>query len=338
MKGRKSLRVGGFAVNPQIVVLGIVILALLIYPWIFTDPFSRHLIITLLMYATMGAGWNILAGYAGQISVGHAVYFGLGAYTSTVLLMKLGLTPWLGMFGGVVVAELVALIVGYPCFRLGGRYFSMATLVIGEIARIMFTNWKFVDAAVGLFLPILEESFLNFQFHSSKIPYYYIILTFTAIAVVTTRLIEKSRLGYYFRAIRDDPEAARSLGINITKYKLLALAFSVFFTSIAGTVYAQYVLFIDPVSTMNFMMSLMITLVVILGGMGTLWGPIIGAFVLIPVTELTRVYWGGMGQAIDLIIYGALIVIIAIYQPRGLVSMVERYRRKLRYGGTAGSD
>ena len=338
MKAKESMHVGGFTIRPQTVLLGLAFLALVIYPWVLTNPFPRHLMIMLLLYAMMGLGWNILGGFAGQISVGHGIYFGLGAYTSTMLLMKLGITPWVGMLGGVLVAELAALVVGYACFRLGGRYFSMATLVIGEIGRIVFTNFGWVGGAVGLFLPVLEESVINFQFHASKIPYYYIILAFTVLATVTTYVIAKTRLGYYFRAVRDDPDAARSLGIDITRYKLIALGISVFFTAIGGSFYAQYILFIDPISTMNFMISLTITLLVVLGGMGTLWGPIIGAFVLIPITELTRVYWGGAGRAIDLVIYGALIVLIAIYQPQGLVAMVERYRRKLRNGSTVRSS
>jgi branched-chain amino acid transport system permease protein len=318
--------------SAQRMLLAALLLALVAFPWVFRQPFPQHLMILVLLYAMLGTAWNILGGFAGQVSLGHAAYFGLGAYTSTLMLTKLHMSPWLGMFGGILVALAVAIPLGYATFRLGGRYFSVATILIGEIAAILFTSWPWVGGAVGIFLPILPESFANFQFHSSKIPYYYIILVFFLITMAAVYLIEKSRLGYYLKAVRDDPEAAKSVGISIMTYKLLALALSVVFTAAAGTFYAQLVLFIDPVSTMPFTISLMTALVAILGGIGTLWGPAIGSFVLIPVTQLTRVYLGGAARALDLVVYGPLIILIAILQPEGLVPMLRRMQEKLRHG------
>lgn len=329
---KESTHTGRFPVSSQTSVLVIIFVALLIYPWVFTKPFPRHLAIMIFLYALMGSAWNVVGGYMGQVSLGHAVFFALGAYTSSILLIKLNISPWLGMVAGILVALAVAMVIGYACFRLGGRYFSMATVVIGEIVRTVFINWRWVGGACGLYLPLLPDSFLNLEFHVSKIPYYYIILTFLVVNIVATHVMEKSRLGYYFKAIRDDPEAAQSLGINILKYKLVGLAFSVIFTAIAGTLYAQYVLFIDPTSTMPFLVSLRIALVAILGGLGTLWGPIIGAFVLIPISEATRIRFSGGGRAFDLVVLGALIVLFAVFQPRGLVAMLRRHGRKLDYG------
>jgi branched-chain amino acid transport system permease protein len=314
------------------VVIGLALLGALGYPWVFPKPFPQHLMTVVFLYAMLGTAWNILGGFTGQVSLGHAAYFGLGAYTSTLLLTKAGLSPWLGMFGGVLVALAIALPLGYASFRLGGRYFTMATIVIGEVARIVFTSWSWVGGAVGIFLPILPESFVDFQFHSSKRPYYYIMLTFLLVTVAAAYWVQRSRLGYYLKAIRDDPVAARSLGISVIKYKLIALALSVVFTAMAGTFYAQFVLFIDPVSTMPFLISLTIALVTILGGIGTLWGPIIGSFVLIPITQLTRVYLGGAARALDLVVYGPLVILIAILQPDGLVPMFKRVQERLRHG------
>jgi len=327
----KTLRTSDW-ISPQRVLLGLALFAALVYPWVFTKPFPQHLMTMVFMYAMLGTAWNILGGFTGQVSLGHATYFGLGAYTSTLLLTKTGLSPWLGMFVGVLVALAIALPLGYATFRLGGRYFTMATIVIGEIARIVFTSWSYVGGAVGIFLPILPESFIDFQFHSSKMPYYYIMLTFLLATVATAYWVQRSRLGYYLKAIRDDPMAAQSLGISVMTYKLIALALSVVFTAMAGTFYAQFVLFIDPVSTMPFLISLTIALVAILGGIGTLWGPIIGSVVLIPITQLTRVYLGGAARALDLVVYGPLVILIAILQPEGLVPMLTKVQERLRHG------
>jgi branched-chain amino acid transport system permease protein len=321
----------------QTAALVVILLLLVVYPWVFNNPFPQHIMITVFLYATLGSAWNILGGFTGQISIGQAAYFGLGAYTSTLLFMRLGVSPWLGMLGGIVVAVVVGTVIGYITFRLGGRYFSMATLVIAEILRTVFTNWNFVGGAVGLFVPLLPDSFVDFQFHASKIPYYYIILAFLVITLVATHLVTRSRLGYYFKAIRNDPVAAQSLGINITKYKLIALAISLVFTAIGGTFYAQYVLFIDPPSMMRFQVSLMTALVAILGGMGDIWGPTVGALVLIPTSELTRAYFGGGGRNFDFVVFGALIIIVAVVRPEGLLPTLRQFARRLSHG-SAGSD
>jgi len=286
------------------------------------------MMILIFMYALLGEAWNILGGYAGQVSLGHAVFFGLGAYTSTTLLMKLGLTPWLGMVAGIFIAVVVSIIVGYPCFRLAGHYFAIATIALGEIVAIVFLNWKFVGGAIGLFLPLLDESLLNFEFHSSKAPYYYIILAMLVVTVLVTYKMEKSRLGFYFRAIKNDPDAARSLGIDLTKYKLIAMIISAALTAMAGTFYAQYVLFIDPHSVLPLMLSIQMCLIAVLGGTGTIAGPIIGAIVLIPMAEYTRVYLAGRVSGLHLFIYGFLIIVFAVFQPAGLMGLVQRFRRR----------
>jgi branched-chain amino acid transport system permease protein len=299
---------------------------LLLFPAIFTLPFPQHIMIMIFLYATLAQSWNLIGGYAGQVSLGHAVYFGAGAYTSSLLMMKWGLSPWLGMLAGAGLAAGLSLIIGYPCFRLAGHYFAIATIAIGEIAQISMVNWKGGGGAVGLYLPILDESFTNFEFHSTKVPYYYIALGITAIVFLVTYLIEKSWLGFYFRAIKGDLDASRALGINVPKYKSIALAISAFFTAVAGTFYAQYILFIDPESVLPLMLSILICLVAILGGVASVWGPFLGALVLVPLSEYTRTYLGGGGRAIDLMIYGGLIVLIARFQPEGLMGMIKKFR------------
>jgi len=294
------------------------------FPFFFTDPFPRHLMIMIMLYATMSIGWNIIGGYTGQVSFGNAAFFGIGAYATAVLLVNFGLNPWIGMVAGCFFSVLLALIVGYPCFRLQGHYFAIATIAVGEIMLVIFTNWDYVGAAVGIYIPMMEESFKNFEFHSTKVPYYYIIMAMMIVAIAVSYAIEKSRMGYYLRAIKGDPDGARSLGINIQKYKMIAFSVSAILTSICGTFYAQYVLYIHPSSTMDLMMSIHLCIICLIGGIGTLFGPIVGAFVFIPLTELTRVYLGSEGQGMDMIIYALLIIILAIWRPQGLWALFAR--------------
>jgi len=308
--------------------LVVVFILLMIYPVIFTNPFPRHLLIMIFLYGSMGLAWNIIGGYAGQISLGHSIFFGTGAYTSTLMLMKLGISPWLGMLAGGVVSMGIAFIIGYPCFKLAGHYFAIATIAIGEIAMVCMLNWDWAGSAVGLTLPLLPEGFINMEFHTTKAPYYYIAFGFLIVAVLITYAVDRSKLGYYFKAIKGDLDGARSLGINTGRYKFYALALSAFLTSICGSFYAQYVLFIDPDSTFPLILSIILCLVATLGGVGTVWGPAIGAAILIPISEFTRIQFGGGGKGTDLIIYGFLIMIISIYQPFGVIGLAKRFKKK----------
>ena len=300
----------------------------LLFPVFFTLPFPRHLMIMIFLYATMGLAWNLIGGYAGQISLGHAIFFGTGAYTSTLMLMKLGITPWLGMLAGGLLSVGIAFVIGYPCFKLAGHYFAIATIAIGEIAMVLMINWDWAGSAVGLTLPILEEGLWNFEFHTTKAPYYYIAFGIMVFALLVTYGVDRSKLGFYFKAIKGDLEGARSLGINTHRYKFYALALSAFLTSICGSFYAQYVLFIDPDSTFPLLLSIILCLVATLGGVGTILGPVIGAAILIPISEFTRIYLGGGGKGTDLILYGFLIMIISIYQPFGVIGIAKRLRKR----------
>jgi branched-chain amino acid transport system permease protein len=288
--------------------------------------------IRIFLYALLAQAWNLLAGYCGQISLGNAVFFGIGAYTSSVLALWWGVSPWLGMLAGMAMAVVVSQGIGFPCFRLRGHYFAIATIAIGEIVQTIMINWDALGGARGLSLPIKPETLVNFQFHRAKWPYYYIALGLFAGVFAATAWIERARAGYYFRAIREDPEAAASLGVPLTRYKLLAIAVSAAFTAAGGSFYAQYVLFIDPESVFPLILSILICLVAVLGGVGTLWGPLLGAVTLIPLSEATRIYFGGTGRAVDLMIYGGLIVLVAVFQPAGLAGLIARLSRAGRGG------
>ena len=313
--------------------LGAVGAALLAFPWVFALPYPRDVMIRIFLYALLAQAWNLLGGYCGQVSLGNAVFFGIGAYTSSVLSLWWGVSPWLGMLAGMALAILVSQAIGYPCFRLRGHYFAIATIGIGEIVQTVAINWDAIGGARGIWLPIKAETLGNFQFHKAKWVYYYIALALMGAVFGVTALVERSRLGYYFRAIREDPDAAQSLGIPLTRYKLLAIAGSAAFTALGGTFYAQYVLFIDPESVLPTSLSILVCLVAVLGGVGTLWGPALGAAVLVSLSEGTRVWFGGTGKAIDLMIYGGLIILVSVFQPSGLTGLISRLGR--RPGGSA---
>ena len=299
--------------------------AALAFPAVFTLPFPRHVMIMIFLYGALASAWNILAGYCGQISLGHAVFFGTGAYTSSLLVRELGLTPWLGMAAGAAVAALLSQVIGYPVFRLRGHYFAIATIAVGEITHTLVANWDWAGGARGLFVPIKRpDSLLNLQFHETKAVYYYIALGLLLLALGVTSRLERSRRGYYFRAVRDDQDVAASLGVHVAREKRHAIALSAALTAACGTFWAQYLLYVDPESVFPLALSILICLVAVLGGVGTLWGPVLGAAVLVPLSEGTRIWLGGGGQALDLLIYGTLIVVIAVVQPAGLMGLLRR--------------
>jgi branched-chain amino acid transport system permease protein len=315
------------------------LLGLCVLPLPIHDVYTQNLIILTLLFAGLAQAWNILGGYCGQISLGHALYFGIGAYVSTLLYLRLGIPPTFGMFAGGLVAAIAALLVGWPCFRLSGHYYAIATVVIGEIGYLLFLNWDFVGAANGLYVPFKGESLIDLQFRTSKLPFHYVTLTYAALCWLVAWAVEGSRYGFAWRAVKDDVVAARSLAVRIFPSKMLAAAVSGLLTGIGGAIYAQYVGYLDPESMMAGTLSILIALPAVLGGVGTLWGPLLGAAVLTPVSELSRSYLGGSGRGVDLMIYGALIVAVALARPAGLVSLFALppfvWPRRIRRGGAA---
>jgi branched-chain amino acid transport system permease protein len=314
--------------------LAVLLVDALAFPAVFTLPFPRHVMTMVFLYGSLAAAWNIVAGYCGQISLGHAVFFGIGAYASTLWGREMEgslavlASPWIGMVLGAMAAVVVAQLLGFSVFRLRGHYFAIATIAVGEIVQTLFINWDWAGGARGVFVRIKRpDSLLNFQFHESRAIYYYIALGLLLLGLAVTRWIERSHTGYYFRAVREDQDAAASLGIHVAREKRRAFAISAALTALGGTFYAQYLLTIDPESVLPLSLSILICLVAVLGGVGTLWGPVLGAAVLVPLSEGTRVMLGGSGKAIDLLVYGALIVVIAVVQPDGLMGLARRVRR-----------
>jgi branched-chain amino acid transport system permease protein len=315
---------------------GAVVLALLaVLPLPIADVYTRNLIIITLLFAGLAQAWNILGGYCGQISLGHALYFGIGGYVSTLLFVQADVPPTLGMFAAGVVGGAVALLVGWPCFRLSGHYYAIATVVVGEIGYLLFLNWDWVGGATGVYIPFKAESWINLQFRTQKLPYHYLALAFAAAAWAVAWVIEGSRWGFAWRAVKDDVVAARSLGVRIFPSKMAAAAISGFFTGMGGAIYAQYVGYIDPDSVLAGQFSILIALPAVLGGVGTLWGPVLGAALLIPMEALSRSWLGGSGRGVDLMLYGGTIVLVALARPQGLVSLLRWRRKEVAIAGAA---
>lgn len=311
----------------QLVIAALLFAVIAALPYFLTDIYLRNVAILVLLYAAMAQAWNILGGYCGQISLGNALYFGIGAYVTTLVFVRYDITPWAGIAAGGIMSAGLALVLGYPCFRLKGHYFTIATIVIAEIGLVLVHNWDYVGGALGIQWPIGHRSWWTLQFGRDKVPFFYLALGLAALTWLATYIVEDTRAGFWWRAVKDNPLAAESLGVDVFRSKMRAAALSAAFTAVGGGFYAAFVSYIDPESVMSFRFSLLFALPAVLGGIGTLWGPLAGAAVLIPLTEITRSYLGGSGSGADLVIYGVLIMIVALARPEGILSLFRRRRR-----------
>ena len=294
-------------------------------PLVGLNSFYLHLFIMIFMHAVMAQSWNVIAGFSGQISLGHGAFFGIGAYATSFFYMEYGITPWISIFFGMFVSGVFAVLIGIPMLRLSGHYFAIATLLFGISFQVVFQRWDLVGAASGLWVTMTpEDSWIALQFHSSKLPYYYIFLVFFLISFFAVWVLSRSKLGYRLRAVRDDPQAALSLCINVSNYKIIAYVISAMIMAPMGSLFAQYILIIDPDRVFNIEISIIVLLITVLGGIGNVWGPIIGASILIPISEYSRIYLGGTGGAVDLILYGLILMIICVFRPNGLISFIPR--------------
>ncbi|MDH5364080.1 MAG: branched-chain amino acid ABC transporter permease [Dehalococcoidia bacterium] len=310
--------------NYKIPLLLLIVLSLI--PVFIKSPYILSIAITVLLYAFSGNAWNIAGGYCGQLSLGHAAYFGLGAYTSTMLFLKFGVSPWGGMIVGAVIVGVVAAILGYPSLRLKGPYFIFFTIAFAEAIRIFFLAWDWVEGARGIIIPF-QDSLVNFM-SLSKVFYYYVALGFLIIGMLVTYLIANSKMGKYFIAIREDEMAAEALGINTALYKTYAFAISAALVAIGGAFYAQYNLYIDPDCTMVLSNSVLYMLVAVVGGRGTLFGPLIGSVIIMPLWERSRAMFGGQFAGLSLIIAGLIIVVVGLAAPNGLMGILSRIRTR----------
>lgn len=311
----------------RLIWLSVVAAVAIAYPLLLSSPFQQRLGALVLLYAIAASAWNIVGGYAGQVSVGHVVFFGCGAYAAMGSYAKFGLSPLFGIPGGIVVAVGLAAIIGVPTLRLSGHYFSMATIAVAETMRLIVTNTDWLGAAVGLSGPTVPRNIFDLSFLSS-LPYYYLFLVVLAITLLITWWMTNSRMGFYLRAIKDSERAARSLGAPASRTKLYAYMLSAALTSVAGALYAMMFGFVDPESGFGILISVKILIMAALGGAGLLFGPLVGAAILVPLEEISNSWLGGRGAGLTFVLYGAIIVLIARFQPSGLLSLFMRQSKR----------
>ncbi len=322
------------AIGFALVALGGVLL-----PQIVSDPVTIDIFIRVLLFSFLGVAWNLLGGYAKQLSLGHAAYFGLGAYTSTLLLINYGISPWIGMLAGGIVAMLGSLPIGALCFRLKGPYFAISTIATAQVLMLLFLKFRdFAWGAEGTTIPNLGDAPWMMQFED-KADYYYVALGLLAAGLAITYRVERSWMGYYLVALGEDPDAAGAVGVNVARIKRDIYMISAFLTGLAGTFYVQYIYFIDPNTVFNFNISLEAALVSIVGGVGTLWGPVLGTVLLEPLSALIQTWFGATQGGIQLTLYSVILMAVILWQPEGLLGALtgawRRFARALQRSGGA---
>ena len=306
--------------------LPMIVLSLLaILPVIGLSSYMLHMIILVIMWSAVGMAWNLLAGYCGQVSFGHAAYFGVGAYTSGILYYQFDLSPWWGVPLSIVVVTIFSFLLGLIVLRLRGPFFGLATLAMGEVMRVSAENMNWLTGG-NLGILIQERTWVN------KTYYYYIILAIAAATFLVVKYLIESKLGYYFVAIREDQDAAESLGINTTWYKTIALCISGALTGIAGAFYTNYMGYIDPHIVFALHdVSIVTIMIVMVGGVATFWGPFVGAIIMVFLAELVRSI-PGLGVAHQTF-FGILLILIIIFLPNGIVGDFQKLKRVLKFGG-----
>ena len=305
------------------VLLAVLLAAFLAAPWLVNDYLLTILII-ILYFAYAGQAWNIMMGFAGQLSLGHAIYLGLGGYVAAMLFTQFGLAPWLGLVAAIPVAAACGAVIGFLAFRFGvtGVYFAILTIAFAEFARIGFDNWGYVNASSGLFLPVKQYVHNDlWRLRGSPAMFYYVILAATALVFALCHFLLRSRVGYFWLAIREDELAARAAGINTFRYKMIAVMVSASVTSFAGVFYAFFYNNLFPEQVFSISRSIEIILGPIIGGIGTLFGPILGAFVLTGIAEALRSAMTAFG--VDLpgatqVFYGLCLLVVIVALPDGV--------------------
>ena len=285
----------------------------------------------ILLNAMLGLGWNVIGGWAGQFDFGPQVFFAVGAYTAALLYVKLGIDAWLGLPVAAAVAAVICAVLTYPLTRLRGHYFAIATVAIWMIAQPIGATWEYIGAAQGLFIPMkthgnVVASALSLQFagRTKALGYYYAALALFAVTLALMAWVERSKLGFYFRAVRDDQEAAEGIGIDSRLYKVIARSITAAVFGAAGVLYAFWALSVFPEQVLELNWSTLPIMATVVGGIGRLWGPVLGAFILVPIAQIMSTTLGAgplAGRGIDLIVYGLIIVVIAAFRPTGLLSL-----------------
>lgn len=305
----------------------VLLLAALVMAGTIEATYYINVLVQIIIWACAAMAWNVLAGYAGALSLGHAVFFGIGAYTSSILFVSHGVNPWLGIWIGVAISSVVALILGLICFRLKGAFLTLVTIAFAQLGLILATTWTtLTNGTVGITLPI-TKSWATFSL--TKTQFAYVSIALIIIYYFICKYFERSKIGFYMMAYRENQDAARSLGVNIFAVKTLAFMISASMMSITGSFYAQYVRYIDPHCTIATSISIEIAIFAMIGGLGKAEGPILGALLMIPLKYALRSSLGGTLSGLYMIIYGVVLIIIVLYLPTGIAPQLTKILNKL---------
>lgn len=310
----------------------ILLLAALVIPLVFDLGLSVvSIMITVLLYMYWSSAWNILGGYTGLFSLGNGIYIGLGAYITGCLYVYAGITPYIGIPIAALLTGLFSIMIGYPTFRLQSIFYSLATVALLNVIKVLFTNFKVIlginfGGSDGFKFAAGHDP-ANMQF-SNKLPYYYIILGLFVIILLVSHLITRSKWGYQFRAISANRDAAASLGINVLSAKMRAQFISAFFTAVGGGFYCMFMSYIDPNSIFSSSMSCNIMIMCIVGGANTLWGPAIGAALLYTINRLVTIYAPSSMSGLADLVFGVILMVCVLVMPGGLMTLLEKYKAK----------
>lgn len=305
----------------------LVLAALAVVPLVTSSNVVLNFLVTALLIALVGQGWNVLGGYGGQYSFGHSAFFGTGAYVTAILQVHYGVNAWAGLVIGIAAGALVGAVIGALSFRSGlrGSYFALVTLAFAEVLRILASVTPITGAGVGTLIKLdLRPEAFQFQ---SRVPFYWIILALVAVSVVVVKMIEASRFGAWLVAVRENEDAARALGVDVILVKLGAMTISAAITATAGCFYAQYFLFVDSGIAYGPWISVEALLAPIIGGIGTAIGPLLGALVIKTLGEVTKLVTGD-APGLDLVIYGAVLILVVAFAPRGIAGLFADLRAR----------
>ncbi len=299
----------------------------IIIPLFIKTDYNKQILVITLLYAFWACSWNIIGGLAGQLALGNGVYIGIGAYVVAILLKYEFISPWFGMIIAGIIAGVISIIISYPCFKLKGIYYALATAAMLHVIRIIFSEENEIfgyntGAAMGIKIPWRGGSFVDMQFES-MLGYYYLALGLLIAVLLITSYIMRSKMGYYLLSINTNQDAASSLGVNVTLYKLYAQFISAFLTAVGGAVYCMLLQFVDPNTVFAYDLSTTILLLAIVGGRGTLWGPVLGSFLMIPIEQIFLAKFGGQIAGLSTVLYGTVLMFVVLFLPQGLVTYVK---------------
>lgn len=304
--------------HPRGYVGALALLAILAVPLAMQSPFVYHLAIQVCVFAALATAWNIVGGFAGQLSLGHAVFYGIGGYAAGLLVAKFGISPWIGMFAGVAVSVVASLIIAYPTLRLRGPFFSLATIAFLEVGRLLVINQEgWTGGSAGLNVPL--QIGLPWMIFREKWAYLLIAFGFMLVTLWAAWMVRNSRFGFYLIAVREREDAARAVGVNAVRVKIAAAVISAALTSVIGSFHGMYLTFIEPSAAFSLELSIQIAMFALIGGLGTVAGPVVGTVLVLPVAELARGWLSAFGNGTHGFVYGVLLVVVVLFFPRGLV-------------------